>query len=162
MPINNKTNTHIHVNHSTHCWCFIEEKLYSNSLPRTFHHFLSWDLCPVWKCSLLRFMFFTFRLIGLCRSISEQKFCLTVLLSGWFPGKCFPLQLRYRCHRTGPTQRPPVPESQHTSSCSHDRQNHDPGKDLWSPDYSQTNLHQVWAFNQGCTMNQIHRNHKMD
>lgn len=134
------------------------EKLYSDSLPRTFHHFLSSaEFVSSVKVFLVTVPVFTSRLIGLCRSISKQKFCLTMSLSGWFPGKCFPLQLRYLCHRTGPTQRPPVPESQHTSSRSHYRQNHDPGKDLRPPDYSQTDLHQVWAFNQGCTINQIHK-----
>lgn len=131
----------------------LPKKTYSDSLPRSFHHFLSSaEFVSSVKVFLVTVPVFTSRLIGRCRSISEHKFYLTVSLSGWFPGKCVPLQLRYRCHRTRPTQRPPVPESQHPSSRSHYRQNHDPGKDLRPSDYSQTDLHQVCAFNQSCTI----------
>lgn len=84
---------------------------------------------------------------GCCNSLF-LPYC-TILLWLYLSSLCFCPDFHFTLYfgsnsrHPGWTQRSVVPQGQHSASCALNRQDHDPGQNIWAANHSETDFHKV-------------------
>lgn len=73
----------------------------------------------------------------------NASFLFHSLFSPFFSGFHFTLQFRDCSHHPRWTPRASITQGQHSSSCALNRQNNDPGQDIWATNHCETHFHKV-------------------